>query len=542
MASFWSNRNLSGTRDALLVNGLAMLACCISIVLASILDPHDEAFGPGLGVALSATGVLVVWSLTLAVRAWRRGERSGWGWAVMVLGGPETVLLGAIAYLIRFVFSFSSPFDWAYDTGVIVFLPVGAIAYLGAAPVTWWRLRRAAKRDSSAGLRAGRDAGATTVRSHWKRGLIWFCAVAALLVALLLPCPLFLYCADFKCGAVWHRHRDHATWTWRRWVLENTPVFVAEPTAASLKLSSHRTAVELYFCTLWSGRVSKKRLLAEVNSTDPEAQDCAFQGLVCGDIQEAVAVADQIAQGSIAASSPNLRRDAGFVMGLRGTAERIRYFLAQAATQSPPHPDFMAGLLEFLVNRRELLPEVASFCRKDSPSREHALQVLAGMLPPKDLPGVWAEFLSDSDPLRREQAIKAVAFIGDANMQFASLVALLCRRLDPSVCQQMKNWLQRSYWVFLDCKTSDPALIKLVTPYLLTTLDCCDDDRRIRWLAAFNLSWLLYDGQGTLQEWSFFGSLLERQKRGDTAQATPEEQKMLESVRATSKKWLDEHN
>ncbi|MGD0089764.1 MAG: hypothetical protein ABSE73_07575 [Planctomycetota bacterium] len=66
MASFWSNRNLSGTRDAVLIHGLAMLAGCVFLVLAVILRPDDQAFGPGLGTALSATGVFLVWSLTLA--------------------------------------------------------------------------------------------------------------------------------------------------------------------------------------------------------------------------------------------------------------------------------------------------------------------------------------------------------------------------------------------------------------------------------------------------------------------------------------------
>ncbi|MGD0092578.1 MAG: hypothetical protein ABSE73_21900 [Planctomycetota bacterium] len=169
MASFWSNRNLPGTRDAVLVHGLTMLAGCISIVLVIILRPNDEAFCAALGVAFSATGVLLVWSLTLAVRAWRRGEHNGWCWAVMVLGGPETLLLSVIAYPIRFVFLHAAPLQWAYETGIIVFLPVGAIAHVVAVAVTWWRLRRAAKRDAGAGLQP---------RSHWKRGLVWFCAAA----------------------------------------------------------------------------------------------------------------------------------------------------------------------------------------------------------------------------------------------------------------------------------------------------------------------------------------------------------------------------
>ena len=344
---------MGGTRDAVLVNGLATLAGCTSIVLAIVLRQNDEAFGPGLGVALSATGVLLVWSLTLAVRAWRRGERNGWVWAVMVLGGLETVLLGTMAFLIRFVLPFSSPFEWAYETGLIVFLPVGAIAYLAAVPVTWWRLRRAARRDANTGL---------PTRSHWKRGLIWFCAVAGLLTALLLPGPLFLYCSDWDRGSS-GSDMDKEFLNWRIWVWENTPVFVADTAAGALAPSSHPVAWNLYVCALRTGRVSKNRLLAEVNSTDSKAQ-CALLGLERSDPQAALALADQIGQGSFSVTSTSLQGRAGWTMGRHGTPERIRYFFDQAATQSPPDVTFMSSLCDVLANRPEFLPEIASFAGK----------------------------------------------------------------------------------------------------------------------------------------------------------------------------------
>ncbi|MGD0094006.1 MAG: hypothetical protein ABSE73_29200, partial [Planctomycetota bacterium] len=300
MASIWSNRDLSGTRDAVLVNGLAALAGCATVVLAIILHPNDKAFCPALGAALSATGGLLVWSLTLAVRARWRGERSGWGWAVMVLGGLETVLLGGLACLIWFAVQFNIPWQeawqeawqWASETGMIMFLPVGAIACLAAVPVTWWRLRRAARQDAEAGIEG---------RSHWKRGLSWFCAVAALVATLLLlPGPLFLYCCWWKSE---HGMGDN----WQKRVVENTPVFVADPAAGALTLSSFPPAVGLYHCALASGRVSKHRLLAEVHSADPWKQWCAYEGLTLADVQAALAVADQIGQGGTSGTSPNLQ-------------------------------------------------------------------------------------------------------------------------------------------------------------------------------------------------------------------------------------------
>ncbi|MGD0091433.1 MAG: hypothetical protein ABSE73_16060 [Planctomycetota bacterium] len=529
MPSFWSNRNLSGTRDALLVNGLATLAGCASIVLAIILDVNDPSFGPGLGVALSATGVLLVWSLTLAFRAWRRGERSGWCWAVMVLGVLETVLLGAVAYLVRFVFPFTSPFDWAYETGLIVFLPVGAVACLGALPVAWWRMRRAAKRDAKAGIER---------RRHWKRGLIWFCGVAALLIALLLPCPLFLYCCDREFSNysyAWQIRPERHTWT--AWAAGNTPVFVADPAAEVLALSSHKAAADLYLRALESGRVSKNRLLAEVKATNLSTQESAFQGLELADPEAALVLADQIGQGRIT-SSPNLLLRAGALLWQRGTKERIGYFLDQAATQSPPNPQFMSGLLRNLRDRPDCLPELTDFCGKDSPSRETALASLAQILPPKDLPRLWAEFLKDSDPLRRKQAIMAIQHIPNLNRRLA-IVAACLESPDPAVRQELRQGLHLLHSVFCYVKPADPALVKRIVQGLLPVLD--DADRNIRCAAARSLAWVV-DDHGTMQkESTFFLILLGRLEGGKRVEATPEEQEMLESVRAAAKKWLDEH-
>jgi biotin transporter BioY len=149
-----TSRNLAGTRDAVLVHGLALLAAAISITLAVLLRPNDQAFAPAFGVALTATGVLLVWALTLAARAWRRGERSGWAWAVMVLGSLEMLLLGIVCFVIRSDAPlWRTTLEWAWQTGWAVFLPVGVLSYLVAAPVTWWRLRRAAKRDATAGIK-----------------------------------------------------------------------------------------------------------------------------------------------------------------------------------------------------------------------------------------------------------------------------------------------------------------------------------------------------------------------------------------------------
>ncbi|MGD0090567.1 MAG: hypothetical protein ABSE73_11660 [Planctomycetota bacterium] len=558
MASLWSNRNFGGTRDAVLVYGLATLAGCASIVLAHTLRPEDEAFAPGLGVALSATGVLLVWSLTLAVRAWRRGERSAWCWAVMVVGGPETVLLGVIAYFIRVVFPFSSLFDWVYETGLIVFLPVGAIAYLVAVTVAWWRVRRAARQIRGHDPISGcLEIGIVSPDLHWKRGLICCCALAGLLVVLLLPGPLFLYCA--------HWDRQNSDRSWRTWIKEHTPVFVADPAAVAARalesfyyddflpwITPHEPTSLLsssfgprrpclYYCALCSGRVSKNRLLAELNSTNYEAVE-AFYGLKLADPQAALALADEIGQGRFSATSFGLGEQAGELMGGQGTTERIRYFLAQAATQSPPNADFVDGVLWGLGHRVEFLPELISFCRQDYPNRRAALMALVDMLPPKDLPGVLAEFLADRDPARRKQTLETFRFIPDANARLAMVAAGFESR-DPAVRQEMQSALTLPYLnVFSLGEPIDPALMKRLVRTFLQVLD--DADRSTRCAAAYSLSYLV-DNNGTYlalrKEYGFFNSWFVRLDHGEPVGPPAEEQEMVESVRAAARKWLDEH-
>ncbi|MGD0093694.1 MAG: hypothetical protein ABSE73_27605, partial [Planctomycetota bacterium] len=415
--------------------------------------------------------------------------------------------------------------QWDYGTGMIVFLPVGTIAYLGAMPVTWWQIRG---HDPISGcLEIGIVSPDLPTRSHWKRGLVWFCAVAALLAALLLPWPLFLYCCD-RGGSK----------TWTAWVLENTPVFIADTAAGALTLSSHEAAVDLYQGALAGGRVSKKRLLAELNSSDPTTQKCAFAGLERSDLQAALAVADQIGQTRTSGTASSLPLMAGYLMARFGTRERIRYFLAQAAIQSPPASEFVESLLRYLPERPESLPELVSFCRKDSPYRGYALVVLTKMLPAMDVPGVWLEFLADSDPLRRQQALNVIPDISDANARLAILAAGF-ESPNPLVLQALKQQLWFLSWVFSQCKSSDPALIKRLVQSVLSLLD--DADRTIRCAAACSLYWLV-DDHGTLQKaFDFPDNLYYRLASGQPGQATPEEQEVLESVRAAAKKWLDEH-
>ncbi|MGD0092733.1 MAG: hypothetical protein ABSE73_22710, partial [Planctomycetota bacterium] len=353
-------------------------------------------------------------------------------------------------------------------------------------------------------------------RSHWKRGLIWFCGGVALMLALLLPGPLFVYCSYCE-----YRRESH---TWRTWVAHHTPVFVADPAAWALSLSSHSKAAELYRGALFTGRVSKNRLLAELNSTDATNQCFAFLGLKRADPQAALAEAERIGQGSFLRSPGALDSAAGMAMGQQGTPERIRHFLDLAATQAPPS-DFMRNVLWWSSSRPELLPDLSSFCKKNSPYREVALGLLAEKVPPKDLPGYWTELLADSDSPRRQQAINTIHNIKLVNVRL-TVLATLFESTDPSVRQDLRQCLPIVHYAFLDGWTGDSALVKRLVKCLLPLLD--DSDLNIRSQAADSFV-LLLDRR---EKRAFFQEL---------RQIAPKTPEMYEAYRAAARKWLEIH-
>ena len=195
----------------------------------------------------------------------------------------------------------------------------------------------------------------------------------------------------------------------------------------------------------------------------------------------------------------------------------------------------MHGLLYGLHDIPEILPELTSLCRKDPKNRQVALYALARALRPKDLPGFGAEFLADSDPVRRHQAMQAIPAIRDASARLAIIAAGL-ESPDPAVRQELRQWLPSAYLFFRDCRSSAPALVKRLVQALLPVLN--DDDPGIRCAAACSLASLV-DDHGSMQKtFNFFNSLHYDLLHGIPWQAKPLEPEMLEAVRAAAEKWL----
>ncbi|MCY3018065.1 MAG: HEAT repeat domain-containing protein, partial [Planctomycetota bacterium] len=402
-------------RDALLVHGLAVVAAVAAVSVAAYLGLSSEVMPDAAGVGLAAMVTLGGWSIVLAVRALRNSERATWPVTVIVL----TVLEISTASLLLWGDNLNwlvseESVHWAVSAGLPVFVPVFLIASLIAALVTWWRVRCTA-------APVGRPAGApaTPSRRRWKRILAWYCALTVLGVAILLPCPLFLFCA-YTRGYYWGWERDDPDWRAR--VVKHMPVAVGEASAAMLPVSSWMKAAEAYRYVLSSGRVFRTRLQRELRSMDQDTQLAAFAGLAQSDLPAALDCAEKIGNGDTQGRQKWLIGMAGGVFGEHAGAERIRPFLDAAQT---PSLDFLGAMLRGLRggNRTDFVPDLQRLCEADSPGRGVALQALANLLKPQDVERLWPAYLADTDPLRRKQAIEAIRYMRDVNARLSVVAA-----------------------------------------------------------------------------------------------------------------------
>jgi len=507
-----------------LIHGLALVAAGTSVAVLFAFQPAAESFAAFFGMGLSATFVLGLWSLVLAIKSLRRKEASRWPVVVIVLCALEAVpLLPALAFSTVPWSSAGNIKEWALRTGIVVFVPVTLLAGLVAALVAWLRMRRLAKRDARAGV---------TGKRYSKRGLVWFLAVTVALVALLVPVPLFIYCAYM--ATQWEHPANR---TWRSWVVEHTPVVIGETAASLLPSSPPPSGVTLYQFVLLSGRVSRGRLTAELKSPDPWTQSCALEGLFRADPKAALGLAGDIGDGKVTGQNMFMQHQAGSMIGEHGSPEQIRHFLNAATTQTPPPFNFVQGMLPMLGWKRpELLPDLVRFCKSDSSNRDEALRQLAYRVPPKDLPKLWAEFLADTDIIRRKQSVAAIAWMQDQNVRLQVLVAGL-EGPDPALRQMIAQNLRHSNAYMYDMGSADPALRKRFAASLLPLLDSDDVDTRRG--AAWSLVGALNDPRSLGRERQFLYALMSKLSGNKQVAETPKEVEVRGNIREAARKWLD---
>lgn len=372
-----------------------------------------EEAAPIIAVGGAAACVLIVWSCVMSVRALKSHERPGWPCAVLVMALFEAAGLSIFhAQLLSN--------KWVLGWGMPVFLPAFAIAALIAGCFSWWRTNRAEKRSAAAG------GPAWLLARRIKYGLRLFIPVAALIFMCIVPVPLFL----FSVSQLTHGNNR----AWNKWVVDQTPVFVADAGAElALRLNSKPFA-GLYESVIASGRVRKERLLRELYTpSTPRINEVAFWGLYRVDPEAALDYADQIANGKLKAASTGTYWHLGWYYAQHGSIEKIRDYLNPGRPVTPVYA-FQVNLIASLKHfHPELWPDLERFAGGNPPiCRKEALRELAVNSKPADAERLWLSYLKDADPRRLKEAAEAASCIDDDSVRSRILPKYLCHS-DPTV-------------------------------------------------------------------------------------------------------------
>lgn len=501
----------------MLIHAVMLIAAAATITAAGLLGPEGEDLPAVLGVGVTATAVLGAWSLALAVRALRKGEASRLPQVVLGLLAAECVVGGAVGLAVTC--SQYSLLDWAVALALPVFIPVLALAALAAAPVAWWRTKRAEKKAVAKGeppWSGGR---------RWKRGLLWYCPVAALVFAVAVPIPLFVFCAHTSpdwmgVGAQWHR-----------WTAKNTPRFVGEGAAMLLSSSQQPLFTDLYRRVLRSGRVSGDRLVAELQSPDYSSFVAAWVGLMQEHKELALDVVRRVGSGEM--SMPDTRSEsemAAFLARHVGTADLKRYL--DPAAQPWPSVEFTRGILG--QREGEYAPYVAKleqYCDAKDAGRAAGLRRLAQFAPPRDFERLWPKYLADKDPERRKQAIAAIAHIPSPTAALNVFAAGL-ESSGQSLRRELAGNIQEI--LLLGYESAEAKVVARTAKALLPFLD--DEELAVRQDAAWVLVSLIQDRELEKRVRSIAWTADDPPKK--CSPLSGEAKELVGEVRAAARRWL----
>lgn len=507
--------------DAVLVHALMLLAVAITATAAGILGPDSHEWPAALAVGGASVVVLGAWSAVLALRARRKGETSRWPKIVLCLLGAEVILGGAFWLAMRF--TQYTLYDWTILLGLPVFLPVFGLATLIAAPIAWWRARRAERLDVK------RGGVPWDSRRRWKRGLAWFCPIAFVVALVALPMPLFVFCAN-TCSEAWFGGSD---WHW--WVVRHTPAAVGEGSAALLAESRQPRFVRLYGQVLATGRVGEERLIAELSSADTSVRHAAYGALLRENWDTASALAHRVGRGRFTVQDSEIERHMGAIIGNPVNEEDTARYTDPAQKPWPP-PDFLEGFLASAGGevRARYLRRLELLCDGDSQDREAALKQLARFANREDIERLWPKYLADKNTDRRKQAIAAISFIPNPNV----LLNVLAGGLESSDSSLRREVMRNIDELFTaGYEVADTNTVARLVRALLPLLD--DAELATRQDAAWGLVALIKAPE------------LEKRVRAVTwtsddppkkySPLSDEAKKLVGEVRAAARQWLERH-
>jgi hypothetical protein len=285
-------------RTALLIHGLGALAFGVTVAFFYVLKEGTEESQAVQGVGVAATMVFALWSGILAFRGLWAGEYLRWPVLILLLVGAECSAVSLLLWwpLLTFVTPADAFIELLLWLGLPVFVPFFVAASLIAAPLAWWRVRRAERKDM---VRGGKP---WDHRRRMKRGLAWYAGLLAVLAALILPFPLYVYLVlQQNYRAIWR-----APFDWQDWALRAMPDGVRQTVDGAMATEAYRGRVRYREVLIEKGLLPKGCLLRRLSDDYGAVRAAARVALFSRFPDEALAQLNE----DLAHSDSQVRREA----------------------------------------------------------------------------------------------------------------------------------------------------------------------------------------------------------------------------------------
>lgn len=280
-------------RSAWLIMGVAF-AMSASMILPAILfgDKFKNGDGPTVVVVGAvAGGVLILWSVVLAVRALIAGEGSFWP---MLLINFATLIPAAGGCFGWFLLPSAADRDSIFEIAILccVLIPSLSFACITGTIAIKILFSIVERRR----VRAGRPSWSR--RQRWRNALALWGVYALLLGLVSIPAATFLVSARLWSdhGSIDFEHGSH----FRIAVLKESPNLIRDISESILYALNSRKSLTIL---LSYDLVSLAKLEKRVHDTDLEISRCALKGLVKHRPQLAVRNAEEIAENFVPRSS-----------------------------------------------------------------------------------------------------------------------------------------------------------------------------------------------------------------------------------------------
>ena len=501
-------------RSAALVHGLAFLAAALALgaVWAVGMKSKSDDAVKILGMGLIAVAVMTLWSVVLAIQALWRGEPRAWPRSVLCVFTIEaTALCICLGLSIR-----SVPENTLVRAGLLVFLPFGMLLSVVAVPVAFWRVRRAERAEIAAKKPEWNN------RRRGKHGFAWYSGIFTILTILLLPWPLFLFCA----GSAANSHGD-----WRHPIARRTPDFIRNTVAFLLEQSTLQPVVALHEQIVKNGYLSQIELYRHLNGTSSVLKWRAEIGIDNSEPAAALEFAIDVAGGQRTCTTP-MAEAAAWIIGKYGSADQIRDFLNPA--KSPPVRFREMLVFRLIENRRmEFVPELKRLVEMGSPERATALWALITLAPPMEFEQIWLKQLADQNPKTRCEAAGFICNISAPDTRTRMCLACL------------KHYDVQVRHCFLEVVTFNATLQArqdIQISFVERLMELLDEHDLVqRRGAVWLLSYIVgADANKTPKPVSSLSGT-SATRGGKPSPEIPGESETVEVMRAATRKWLTEH-